>query len=76
MCKCIILSLALNCFGLTSVIAEQRTGTPELATVADAKAWQVSHATAEALEVDGRRAIRLTAERHSWPVRELSQSGT
>jgi len=62
MYKFIVLTLALSFFGLTSVNAQQGTGTPALTTVADAKAWRVSHATAEALEVDGKRAIRLTAE--------------
>jgi hypothetical protein len=57
-----ILTLALTFLGLTSVNAQHGSATAELATVADAKAWKVSDAKAEALEVDGKRAIRLTAE--------------
>ena len=62
MVKFILLALALNCLGLSSVNAQQGTGTPDLATVADAKAWRVFHATAESLEMDGKRTVRLTAE--------------
>jgi len=60
MYKIIVLGLALSLFGLPPATAQQRSGTPDLATVTDAKAWKVSDATAETMEVDGRRAIRLT----------------
>lgn len=35
--------------------------TPNLATVADATAWKVVHASAEAVAIDGKRAVRLIA---------------
>ena len=36
--------------------------TPDLAAIADARTWTVSHATGESVDVDGRRAVRLIAE--------------
>ena len=57
----IVFTVAFCFVALNSANAQQPFGTPELAAVADARAWRVSHATAEALEVDGKRAIRLTA---------------
>lgn len=58
----IILTMALTCFGLTHASAQEVPLIPDLAAVADANAWRLIHATAESLEVDGKRAVRLTAE--------------
>jgi len=41
--------------------AQQRAAGPDLATIADPRAWKVSNATPEAVNVDGKRAARLTA---------------
>ena len=58
----IILALTLICFGLTQVNARESPDTPNLATIADAKSWKVFHATAESLDIEGKRSVRLTAE--------------
>lgn len=60
MFKYIALTFALTVFGSTSVNAQHPTGSPDLATVADTKAWKLSDAIVETLEVDGRRAVRLS----------------
>jgi hypothetical protein len=60
--KIIVLTLALSCLGLTHVIAQERPDTPDLGAVTDAKSWKIFHATAETMEVDGKRAVRLVAE--------------
>lgn len=55
-------------FLLTFALAGSTSGlalpaaTPDLATIADRKAWKIVHATAEAVDMDGRRAVRLKAE--------------
>lgn len=46
----------------TPVNALATPDTPNLATVADAKAWKVFHASAESVDIDGKRAVRLIAE--------------
>jgi hypothetical protein len=38
---------------------------PDLSTIADGKAWKVMHAGAQAVDADGRRAVRLVAESDS-----------
>jgi hypothetical protein len=42
--------------------AQERPDFPNPATVADANSWKLIHATAESVELDGKRAVRLTAE--------------
>lgn len=46
----------------TPVNAQATPDTPNLATVADAKAWKVFHASAESVDIDGKRALRLIAD--------------
>ena len=58
----IILTMALACFGLTHANAQEGPFTPNLAAITDAKSWRLIHTTAENLEVDGKRAVRLIAE--------------
>lgn len=58
----ITLALALGYLGSPAGGAEpQKTETPDVATIADGKAWRVVNATAEVLEMDGKRAARLKA---------------
>lgn len=57
-----ILTAALVCLGLSHAHAQEKPDTPNLATVADGKAWKVTHATAESMELDGKRAVKLMAE--------------
>jgi len=58
----IIVTIALSLLGLTHASAQGRPNIPNLAAVADANAWRLIHATAESVELDGKRAVRLTAE--------------
>ncbi len=58
----IMLTIALTCLGLAHADAQERHDIPNVATVADAKSWRLIHARAESVEVDGKRAVRLTAE--------------
>jgi hypothetical protein len=60
--KTIALAMALACLGLTHVNAQERPDMPSLAAVADARSWRILHATAESVEADGKRAVRLVAE--------------
>jgi hypothetical protein len=60
--KIILLTLALSGLVSTPVDAQQKPDTPDLAAVTDARSWKVFHATAETMEMDGRRAVRLVAE--------------
>lgn len=53
--------VALACFGAGPGWTQARADAPDLATINDARAWKVSNATAEPVNVDGRRAVRLTA---------------
>ena len=57
----IMLAVALTCFGLTHASAQENPDIPNLAAVADANSWRLIHATAESVELDGKRAVRLTA---------------
>jgi hypothetical protein len=58
------LAAAIACFGLSQIHAQaaEKTDMPDLATIANPKAWKVTHATAESVEVNGKRAVRLLAE--------------
>jgi len=58
----IVLAATLVCFGSLHASAQAGAGVADPATVADAKAWNLVHTTAESVEVDGKRAVRLTAE--------------
>lgn len=58
----IILTLALTWFELVPGNAQEKANAPDLDTVADGKAWKVFNATAEAVETDGKRAVRLKAK--------------
>lgn len=60
--KIILLTLALSGLVSIPVDAQQTPDTPDLAVVTDAKSWRVFHATAETVETDGKRAVRLVAE--------------
>jgi hypothetical protein len=60
--KTIALAMALTCLGLTHVSAQGRPDVPNLAAVTDARAWKLIHASAENVEADGKRAVRLVAE--------------
>lgn len=60
--KIVMHALALGLLGLAHANAQERTDVPNLAAMADPASWKVSHAAAETLEVDGKRAVRLTAD--------------
>lgn len=60
--RVVVLALLLAAFGLTQGCAQGRLGAPDLSTVADAKFWQVTHADAKSMDVDGKRAVWLVAE--------------
>ena len=60
--KIIALTVALAYLGLAHVSAQERPELPNLAAVTDARAWKLFHATAENVETDGKRAVRLVAE--------------
>lgn len=53
---------AFAAFAVAVAGAPAWAGAPDLATVANPSAWKVTHATAEPVTVDGRRAVRLIAE--------------
>lgn len=57
----IALIIALTCLGATPGRAQEAARVPDLASIADARAWKVTNAAAETVTVDGRRAVRLTA---------------
>jgi hypothetical protein len=57
-----VVALASTLLGPVRGLAQERAITPDLAQVADGKAWVVHNATTEAVEVDGRRAVRLKAK--------------
>ena len=57
----IALTIALTCLASGPGWAQQRAAVPDLATIADGSAWKVSNAKPEAVNVDGKRAARLTA---------------
>ena len=54
------LTAALLCLGLSQAIAQEKPETPNLATITDTKAWKVTHTKAESIELDGKRAVRLS----------------
>jgi hypothetical protein len=58
----LMLALTLLCFGSTHASAQAKVESVNPATVADARAWKLMHTTAESVEVDGHRAVRLVAE--------------
>jgi len=57
----ILFIITLNCCAAIPGLAQEKGNIPNLAMVADARAWKVSNATAESVNVDGRLAVRLTA---------------
>jgi hypothetical protein len=50
--------------GLFAAVLNARAelATPDLSTIASGKSWRVVHAQADSMEMDGKRAVRLTAE--------------
>lgn len=60
--KAIALALPYACLGYTPVRAQTVPATPELASVADPRAWTVTHANATNAATEGKRVIRLIAE--------------
>ena len=61
--KAVLLAIALGCLGMAHASAQGLPGVPNLAAIADSKSWTLVHASAEGVEMDGRRAVRLTADR-------------
>ncbi len=59
--KITLLAAAFALLGLPPAHGQARPEVPSLAAIADATAWTVLHATAERVDVDGKRAVRLTA---------------
>lgn len=60
--RVIAVTAMLACLALAPFAAHARPQAPVLSTVADGKSWRVLQTGAEALEVDVKRAVRLTAE--------------
>jgi hypothetical protein len=56
------LAMALSMSAVVAAYARDEVTIPDLTKVADTRAWKVSHATPELAEVDGKKALRLTAE--------------
>jgi hypothetical protein len=54
--------IILACLASVLASASETSLVPDLGRIADAKAWQVSNATAEFANVDGRRTVRLVAK--------------
>jgi hypothetical protein len=57
----LVAAIACFAFPQAHVWAADKYDTPNLATITDPQAWKVTHATAESVEVDGKRAVRLVA---------------
>ena len=57
----VVLTFALTCLGSALGKAQGESYTPNLAAVADSNAWKLVNAAAEAVEVDGKHAVRLRA---------------
>ena len=55
-------STVIACLLIAQLHAHATTESPNLSSVADSKAWTVTHATAATLDLDGRQAVRLIAE--------------
>jgi hypothetical protein len=57
----ILITLTLICFGSVSGHAQEKTNSPDLATVTNGKSWKVLNASAKVMETDGKRALHLMA---------------
>ena len=60
--KAIVLALIFAILGPVAVSAQTNAVKPDFSTVADSRAWSITHADARSMEMDGKRAIRLIAE--------------
>lgn len=57
-----IIVVAVACPVFVQAQTQPGAGSPNLSSIADGKSWTVTHATAEAVELDGRQVVRLVAE--------------
>lgn len=57
-----MLALAFICLAPTAAGAQEKAKPPGAIVLVQGEPWQISHASAESLALDGKRAIRLTAE--------------
>ena len=57
-----VLILTLASLGLSQVSGQGRPISLDLSSIGDGKSWEVLHADAESMEVDGKRVVRLIAE--------------